>query len=464
MRVDGFTQYGYFWLKDEQDKKFFGAVTVKNGGGATLKIQLGYDNFDSLHSFENKIWQQNGDIAIFGKSKNKYLVCLNCFIQTLDQNDNTVTFRIGRYIFDTDFSYNFSKPKSIKFSFDNIVEWSKEIFSQTENNYNKDERIVTIEKRIREKIQLLSNEEVDIYIWFEWKAKSEYFHHHSINYVKETPCIYIDIKDEKLFDFEFLFEKVYQFIGFILISTGYASSIQNVEIFYKDKYSPIYYRSSPFDNDLKTVSKFDMCLDLYNIKKLSNNNCDIIKNWFDNFDKISNSINLYILFKSTKGVNVENTFLWLVQSLEGLNRRTISDKTLKKSLGINQSDKIFLKHRIEYLFKLLDILNIDLFKKYEKEYKELPKIISNFRNDITHSNENFKMSRDKACDLIAFNFLLELVYLLNLFRLLNLGDKELKIFIQRYYLSYIYRSSLKLINEYFEKIVSVSLVTNQNPY
>ncbi|MDI4482339.1 hypothetical protein E6P74_03225 [Moraxella lacunata] len=323
MRVDDFSQEGYFWLKDEQNKKFSGTVTVKNGGNSTLKIQV--DDYANLKEFQDKFWQQKENIIIYGDCNNKFSVFLDCFIQTV--GNNFVLFQIGKSIFDTLPNYDFSKPKFIKFSFDNIYTWVKNNFKVIENEISYENKKVFLEFPIRNDVVLFSNQDFEISVNFLYQTK----HNEQINdytsSIIEKPYIQISILNDNCSNFEFLFEKIYKFIGFILIYAGKISSLTNVQVGYVENYfSPIYYTSSPFISELKDVSKSDFCFGLDSIIKLKENNIDIIKTWFDNFDHLSNSLNLYINKKSAKNVHIDTHFVWLTQALEGFHKLAIDNK------------------------------------------------------------------------------------------------------------------------------------------
>lgn len=86
--------------------------------------------------------------------------------------------------------------------------------------------------------------------------------------------------------------------------------------------------------------------------------------------------------------------------------------------------KIILKERLEKLFEITDILEIELFDI--KKIKSLvPKIVK-LRNHFIHSNNEFQMGQKLAYNILAFNYLLELIYLLNLLKFLGLNDNDLQ--------------------------------------
>ncbi|MBE9588573.1 MULTISPECIES: HEPN domain-containing protein [Moraxella] len=443
MRVDDFSQEGYFWLKDEQNKKFSGTVTVKNGGNSTLKIQV--DDYANLKEFQDKFWQQKENIIIYGDCNNKFSVFLDCFIQTV--GNNFVLFQIGKSIFDTLPNYDFSKPKFIKFSFDNIYTWVKNNFKVIENEISYENKKVFLEFPIRNDVVLFSNQDFEISVNFLYQTK----HNEQINdytsSIIEKPYIQISILNDNCSNFEFLFEKIYKFIGFILIDAGKISSLTNVQVGYVENYfSPIYYTSSPFISELKDVSKSDFCFGLDSIIKLKENNIDIIKTWFDNFDHLSNSLNLYINKKSAKNVHIDTHFVWLTQALEGFHKLAIDNK------------KIILKERLEKLFEVTDILEMKLFDI--AKIKSLVPNIVKLRNHFIHSNNEFQMGQKLAYNILAFNYLLELIYLLNLLKFLGLNDNHLQglltVHIKGYHLQNTKNHTAKFINDYFA-------MENQNP-
>ncbi|MBE9579513.1 hypothetical protein AAHK14_02545 [Moraxella sp. K1664] len=197
MRVDDFSQEGYFWLKDEQNKKFSGTVTVKNGGNSTLKIQV--DDYANLKEFQDKFWQQKENIIIYGDCNNKFSVFLDCFIQTV--GNNFVLFQIGKSIFDTLPNYDFSKPKFIKFSFDNIYTWVKNNFKVIENEISYENKKVFLEFPIRNDVVLFSNQDFEISVNFLYQTK----HNEQINdytsSIIEKPYIQISILNDNCSNF-----------------------------------------------------------------------------------------------------------------------------------------------------------------------------------------------------------------------------------------------------------------------
>lgn len=443
MRVDDFSQEGYFWLKDEQNKKFSGTVTVKNGGNSTLKIQV--DDYANLKEFQDKFWQQKENIIIYGDCNNEFSVFLDCFIQTV--GNNFVLFQIGTSIFNTLSNYDFTKPKFIKFSFDNIYTWVKNYSKNIKNKICYENKKVFLEFPIRDNIVLFSNQDFEISVDFRYQTKHNEQMNEFTSSVIEIPYIKISALKDDHHNFEFLFEKIYKFIGFILIDTGRISSLTNVQVGYVENYfSPIYYTSSPFINELKDVSKSDFCFGLDSIIKLKENNIDIIKTWFDNFDNLSNSLNLYINKKSAKNVHIDTHFVWLTQALEGFHKLAIDDK------------EVILRKRLENLFEVTDILEIELFD-IEKIKGLIPKIVK-LRNNFTHSNNEFKMGKKLAYNILALNYLLELIYLLNLLKFLGLNDDDLQrlltVHIKGYHLQNTKNHTAKFINEYFA-------MENQNP-
>lgn len=173
---------------------------------------------------------------------------------------------------------------------------------------------------------------------------------------------------------------------------------------------------------------------------------NILNNWFNSYEKLKPSVELYIDNFLYERNSIELEFLSYTQALESFHRTFYKNNYLSKEkykkhysslseaipkeLSSDHKDSLMsrikygyeysLRTRLKYLFKSLDVRSSELITNNQSLF--INNLIDT-RNYLTHLDKNLSKSAMNSIQLIPFNHKLKLFILILILKKLGLSDK-----------------------------------------
>lgn len=210
----------------------------------------------------------------------------------------------------------------------------------------------------------------------------------------------------------------------------------------------LYYQSLPAPEDSFQAYPSQMLL---GFPVISSSFGDLLHKWFDLYEEIPPTVSLFFAVQHQKDLYLEHQFLSLVQALETLHRRTISNqldpeevhqRRLERIFGaLTSEDKNWLKPKLQYsnepslrqrLKELLEPFSHLLFKNH-KECKRFVNTVVKTRNYLVHYDENLQKQVAQGKHLLDLIRQLKLLTVLHVFHLLGLKEEEFYRSVSRYF-------------------------------
>lgn len=445
-----------FITKKEKAMSFKGTLYIKDGG--KIKIILDVDDASPLQDF----WGENFNLCA-GLQKSNFSIFTNCLIRSMpvfgsgevEINASEGILKIRDDIFTPIIESlkmkDFPDFMGIRFSVDNIENWIPANSSFKVDYPNKDKPLI-VEYTPRDPITFYENDKFKIRLIFNYKIPGSPI----IENITLSESAYFEICqiNKENCNKQEIFEYFYKTLTLMYLCIGTPISAKRFEILFtndtKNLYrSPLFFQSNPYQEEVENIKWNEINIPFNKIKFLENG-YKFISVWYEKFDSILPSINLYISYLTTRNNSIENKFLWLAQAVEALHRRT-SDKKLMsdedflkmkeeilKSCPDNYKDwleqkisygnEIGFRTRIkEFINPVANILkNVFNDNQLDKKIKYCIKQIVSFRNQLTHNDINSKkLDYEIMLTLLTLTSLLELTLIFNLLKQCKLPDESI---------------------------------------
>lgn len=473
-----------FITTKEKVMSFKGTLYIKDGG--RTKIILDVDDTSLLQDF----WGKNFNLCA-NLQKSNSSIFTNCLIRSMpifgkgevEINASEGILKIHDDIFipirESLKIKDFPDFMGIRFSIDNIENWipADSSFNVKYPNGNK---VLTVTYTPRDPIIFYENNKFKIRLVFKYKipgfpiieniilSESAYF---EICQIKKDNCN----KQE-------IFEYFYKTLTLMYLCIGTPISAKRFEILFTNHKGELYsshlfFQSNPYQEEVENIKLHEINISFDKINFLENK-YKFISIWYEKFNSILPSINLYISYLTTRNNSIENKFLWLAQAVEALHRRT-SDKKLMpdecflkmkeeilESCPDNHKDwlrqKISHGNEIGFRIRVKELINpvADILKneindnQIDKKIKNCIKKIVSFRNQLTHNDINSKkLDYEIMLTLLTLTNLLELTLIFNLLKQCKLPDESISELISKNFTTwrYLLNKTKTYISTYIDK-------------
>jgi hypothetical protein len=326
---------GYWWLPEKPELKIPGICKVSESGKISLEL-VGLLDLEKFNEKDNK-----EQIVLGQTERGKSATLIECFYVTRKLHIPGIpksTLRAGRLLVGAHFNHDDPEFFQILFSIEGLDQWlgltGISVIHDLHNNS------FSINYRKPSVIKYNIAEGIDLSIVFSFSAPSFC----NITEVKVTQQAYFVLDFNEPKQLKELLSYVYQFNNFLCLAldkpvalTSMAVSSWDIVKEIAGKTSPVdievYYQSLPHTEKPPNVQKHHM---LFSYIEISESLGEIISGWLNNYQKLESAFNLYFASTTTKHSYLESRFLFLVQGLETLHRRT-NAVDLRKNPGYNHA-------------------------------------------------------------------------------------------------------------------------------
>ena len=441
MRIDEQIRHtGEFWLPETPEDKYPGVLIISDGGEIELEITT---NKPPLIK-EDKI--EVGRVV--GLLEKAGVVTLEkAFFKQRNIAFGipaTSTLRVGKAFFgvlcDDQEQILFSE---FNFHLDGLDEWISSTGIKV--SYSEDYNSATITYEPMEQITANLDSGECIAIGFRYTLPSI----SAITEATITHSAYLAIKSTEPQPIEHFIKIAYKITNLLCFATTGTLSIRDVEAKLSevscDNGKPfsvkLYYQSLPFSKNKFKVSRFET---LFSYKDVAHRWEDLLRSWFDLYETIAPSLNLYFSNQNGTHKYLDSKFLFLAQAAETLSRRTNNAVQMNSETFQELQQKLlsacppdhrkWLEGRIKHgneinLSQRLKSL-IEPFKSKlgnSRQVTSLLRKIVDTRNYLTHYDESNKSIMDDPLKLWNLCRKLELIIELNILTLLDFNTHDIDI-------------------------------------
>jgi hypothetical protein len=450
MRLDEeFKKSGYFWLPSNPEKRIPGTLVIQDGGNIELEVVGLFD--ESIDGINRAMNGMDALKRIVGHIEKHGLVTLDdCFYKNRNISFGGISksiVHVNRAFLGVGYEENeVILFNHLQFSVEGIDEWVGRSGIKVEHQFENKSASITYNPP--EEVTLYLNNGMRLQITFTWTLPG----FPSQKEAKITQKTYFKLSSDEecsLNDFISAAYKITTLLGFaidktVCIEKVTASSEEIRQDVGNEKTVPesisIYYSSLPFS---KNRPKIDLHRMLFRFGQIQDDAERIVNNWFDAYDEIDPSLNLYFSTKSGAHKYLDGKFLALTQGLETYHRRTSNMKLMNEdafeeltsslidqcpeenrewlSGRLRHGNEISLSRRIKSIVEpFKDLLGTS------KERNKLIRAIVDTRNYLTHYDESLETVAVKGKELWVLCMKMEAIFQLHLLQILGFTNSEVK--------------------------------------
>jgi hypothetical protein len=449
MRTEKRTIEGYFWLPESQDHKIPGKLIVSERGDIDLEIMgvltkdrpMDPDELPRIHGHLqngkavtiNKSFFTNKSLSFPGIAKSK-LCCHLAVIGAFFTDGEDIAF------------------ERVKFSIEGLDEWVGISGITVDNNF--EEKTGSIHFTPPKEETHILDDGNEFSIRFHWTLPGG----PSLTEAKITQKSLIEICSKNgLLPLQDFTQYIYRFTNFLSLAHDKPVALKYLEGYHPDIF--IEFENKKISQKIEIVysslphpekePKTDIFRLLFNYRTLSENFGKVLSNWFADYEELEPAFNLYFAATGSDNLYLDNKFLFLVQGLETLHRRTNLDKTYMKAEEFKtiqealvracpKEHKEWLKNKLHYANevslrqRLKDL--IDPLSEYFGDNKSIKALLNdtvNTRNYLTHFDIDTENSAKKASGLLDLFYKLEILFKLTLLKRIGLNEDQIKEAINR---------------------------------
>jgi hypothetical protein len=450
MRVESQTIEGYFWLPETPDHKVSGKLLISERGDVNLEIMGAITKDcpmdpDELHRVHGQLengkavtiepnFFTNRSLSLPGMAKSK----LSCRLVI-----------IGAF-FDAEEDIAFDR---VKFAVEGLNEWVGISGIKVENNWK--EKTGSIHFTPPEEETHILDDGNEFSIRFQWTLPSS---GPATTEAKITQKSLIEISSSNgLLPLKVYAQYIYRFTNFLCLAHDKPLALTYLEAYHPDihieltdKQVPqnieVIYPSLPHPDKEHKTDIFGL---LFNYKAVSENFAKVLSNWLKDYDELEPAFNLYFAATGSDNLYLDNKFLFLVQGLETLHRRTNPNKThmepkqykeLKELLlnSCTEEHKQWLKSKLQYANevslrqRLKDLIEpVSEYFGNNTTIKTLLNDTVNTRNYLTHFDKTAEKKAKRDEDLLNLFYKLEVLFKLILLKRIGLDEEQITEAIKR---------------------------------
>jgi hypothetical protein len=318
---------GYWWLPEKQKEKLPGILLISGSGDVTLEV---------LGLFEGGMSPEASPISrVYGVTDKGKLVTLdNCFYSNQNLNFPGIpkgTLHADLALVGAHFSseepLRFSR---ISFSCEGLDEWLG--ITGISVTHDWESKGATIQYKPPAKRSYVIKQGLDLSIAFRWTLPSG-IGNISEAKITQNSVIQMDVADAV--DLDELRAYVYRVNNFLCLALDQPAALTSVVVSSSDLTEEIgdkkrraeielYYPSLPHPETPPNIDTHRM---LFVYGTIAESLHSVLSAWLENYEQLEPAFNLYFSSTTAKHPYLESRFLFLVQGLETLHRRT-SDETV----------------------------------------------------------------------------------------------------------------------------------------
>lgn len=443
---------GYWWLPDNPNKKCYGILKIFYSKRSTLEVKGIFTKKDDWSMFINPEF-------ILGESdKGEKITLFSCSEYRCSPSDSYFhinTVFIGSY-FDEEGKINFT---NIFVEYQYLSDWFVKKNTLDIKHYKNGKTIFSHEPQKSKIVRLSKNDlNFQLKIMTDLSGGASPGAGSSFNYKEKT---IIEIKQNKkkitkfkdikniILSLQDLFSIIIQMPSYPIMIFGECNFKENRPL------NPLIYIYFPLRGEPDTEREFDFRSTLFFYREVEDNIKNILKNWFENEEKLKPVYKLYLASLYDHDMYLEYKFLSLVQAIEAYHRikygsesKYIEDDDYKCILEElkKRSTDIMEEHFREVLFNKLEYGNeYSLAKRFKMLFKEyfikifkVPKPNRNRFICKVVKTRNYLVHQDKKLSDISFhdeeyinaNIILKTLIEVILLKELGFENKKIKIFYQ----------------------------------
>ncbi len=450
MRIkEEFKKSGYFWLPSAPDKKIPGTLIITDGGNIELEVVGLFD--ESIEGLNKALNGKDELERIVGHIEKHGLVTLeDCFYKNKNISFGGISkssVHVNKALLGVAYDdKEIVLINTFQFSVEGIDEWVGLSGIKVEHEFEK--RTASITYSPPAEISLNLNNGMKLLITFSWylpgfpittEAKIS----------QKTYFKLVSEQERPLNDFISSAYKITTLLGFAIdrtvcleqVSVTSNAICQNIG---ENKTAPVpislYYSSLPFT---KNEPKIDWHRMLFRFGQIREEAEHIINNWFDAYEVIDPSLNLYFSTKTGAHKYLDGKFLALVQGLETYHRRTSNEKLMDDAIfqeltetlikQCSEENQEWLSGRLRHgnelnLGRRIKSI-IEPFKELigtSKERSKLIRAIVDTRNYLTHYDNSLESEAVTGRDLWLLCLKMEAIFQLHILQVLGFTHAEVK--------------------------------------
>lgn len=450
MRIkEEFKKSGYFWLPSAPDRKIPGTLIITDGGNIELEVVGLFD--ESIEGLNKALNGKDELERIIGHIEKHGLVSLeDCFYKNknisfggISKSSVLVNKALLGVAYD---DKEIVLINTFKFSVEGIDEWVDISGIKVEHEFEK--RTASITYSPPAEISINLNNGMKLLIIFSW-SRPGFPITTEAKISQKTYFKLVSEQERPLNDFISSAYKITTLLGFAIdrtvcleqVSVTSNAICQNIG---ENKTVPVsislYYSSLPYTKNEPKIDRHRM---LFRFGQIREDAERIINNWFDAYDVINPSLNLYFSTKTGAQKYLDGKFLALAQGLETYHRRTSNEKlmgdaTFQKitedlikqcpeenqewlSGRLRHGNELNLGRRIKSI--------IEPFKELigtSKARGKLIRAIVDTRNYLTHYDNSLESEAATGRDLWLLCLKMEAIFQLHILQVLGFTHAEAK--------------------------------------
>jgi len=450
MRLDEeFKKSGYFWLPSNPEKRIPGTLFIKDGGNIELEVVGLFD--DSIDGINRAINGSDALTRVVGHIEKYGLVTLDdCFYKNRNISFGGIsksTVHVNRAFLGVAYEENeIILFNHLQFSVEGIDEWVGSSGIKVEHQFENKSASITFNPP--EEVTLNLNNGMKLQLTFTWTLPG-FPSQKEAKITQKTYFKLSSVQERSLDDFISTAYKITTLLGFAIDKTVCIEKVTATsETIRRDIGNEktalvpisIYYPSLPFSKNRPKIERHRM---LFRFEQIENDAERIINNWFDAYDEIDPTLNLYFSTKTGAHKYLEGRFLALAQGLETYHRRTskmklMDEDAFKKLVSalieqcpdenkewlsgrLRHGNEVSLSRRIKSIIEPFK----ELFGTNE-EREKLIRAIVDTRNYLTHYDQSLEAVVVKGKELWMLCLKMEAIFQLHLLQILGFNQSEVK--------------------------------------
>lgn len=263
---------------------------------------------------------------------------------------------------------------------------------------------------------------------------------------KITQKAFAELKSDQLVSYKDLGKFIFQFNNFLCLAHDKPLALTHIEAYRDDlfeevdgkkRYIPleIFYQSIPHPEIPPKIESFNL---LFSFDIISENLGEVISKWYESYELLQPAFNLYFAATGTKDLFLDNKFLFLVQGLETMHRRTTQKACIPHNEFENlvsnflkicpENHKNWLRGKLAYANeislrqRLGDSIAADsVYFGGEENVKKLINDVVTTRNYLTHFDISLEDKAANGEGLLHLYWKLEVLFEIHLLRMIGLS-------------------------------------------
>ena len=426
--------YGYFWLPENTDQKFMGVLKIYESGESELEL------YGTFHD-RRQDWPRMHILGVVDKGGPVTLT--DCMYLNVSRNLGRTTDILAkskiavRCVFLRSHLESEVNLQSLEFSVEGLKEWFFFVNApiSTGPEY---EGIMSILYRRPAPIEVPIDESLKLTFLMNPTQSTGLFE----GSIRVNASVFLESNHPRSFqEFMTISSKIRDFLSLAL---GRVVSFTSIRGFLAQLAN-----SSGFPNVVEVYGKFDpyaltkQDINIGNIlfgyNEIAENISPLLRQWLDSYERFEPTFNLYFTVSANRFMHLEGKFLFLVQGLESLHRRSSQDTHMDPAEfeelmaaileHVPAGRKDWIQNRFRYANELslrrrlrdLTAPFAHLFGTPRQCNSFIDKIV-NTRNFLTHYDTNIDRQAATESDQLLDDYLkLETLLKLHLLRLVGIG-------------------------------------------